>query len=153
MFKKNENEETKVVPNKHDSTKASASKQEEQKLSLRKRMKGCQALVGFHVTMDLISPSITVQGIVYAAASTMIVLQETNGLRLINVMNIKKKPVVDGKQKILDLRKISVVDQATQDALSKRHHENRLKRIKMLGNRNARASPWAQKIFDDLQKT
>lgn len=130
--------------------------------NLANKLKFFQKHVGFRVELQVGSPLKIVQGIIYAAHDTMVVLQEPAGLRLVNFCkeNVPKRPKIleekdgsNGKCKILDLNTVSSVHETAQQALVEKFLEAKAKREQFLENRNPKASALAQRIFNGLQKT
>lgn len=129
------------------------------------RLAKCQKLVGYHVQMKVLvnkgfKETKTLSGIVYAAYDSMLVLQESSGLRLISIVSIANQPVIlpeadgsDGVKKIRDLEIVTEVDERARQGMQQKFEAARAKRLHMLKNRNADATKLAQRIFDDLQKT
>lgn len=126
--------------------------------SSSEKLKFCQSLVGYHVEFSATLPPGSTQklrGIVYAAHADMLVLQESSGLRLINMQCIKSKPTkINGAKKVIsELEVVSELDAAQQQVLRERFELATARRERLLANRNMDASAFAQRMFDDLQKT
>lgn len=141
--------------------------------TLEQKLAKCQKFVGFRVTLTLLQGSegynnngrgggapknktLKLQGIVYAAWGSLLMLQEPNGIRLVDINALhafevtKEADGSSGQRKIVDLQPPPVTD---VHIMTKKLLEAKEKREKMLSNRNPHASALAQRIFDDLQKT
>lgn len=124
----------------------------------------CQAVVGFRVELKVKlggTEVTTLRGIVYAAHDQMLVLQETSGLRLLNIQSLAGAPkkitgpgATEGEAKkiISELEVIAEFDEAQTAATKEKIEEAKNKRKRMLDNRNKNATALGQRIFDHFQK-
>jgi len=126
-------------------------------LSAERKLQICQSCVGHRVDLKLKSqqkdgPAETVQGIVYAAHGSLVILQEAGGIRLINVKYLAAPPTKLEKV-ITELDSGQSFDAGAQQALIEKFEVAKAKRERVLANRNPDAPALAQKIFDFLSKT
>mmetsp|Transcript_24729 Transcript_24729/g.36258 ORF Transcript_24729/g.36258 Transcript_24729/m.36258 type:complete len:187 (-) Transcript_24729:117-677(-) len=126
-------------------------------LSAERKLQICQSCVGHRVDLKLKSqqkdgPAETVQGIVYAAHGSLVILQEAGGIRLVNVKYLAAPPTKLEKV-ITELDSGQSFDAGAQQALIEKFEVAKAKRERVLANRNPDAPALAQKIFDFLSKT
>ncbi len=126
----------------------------------KKNLARCQQLVGYHVKFTYNQPpdrhQKTLQGIVFAAYGSTLVLQESSGLRLVSIACMNKPEILkekDGSEGSMKIQQLDSVSELDGQALNAKFEEAMKRRKHMLDKRNPQASAWAHKIFDDLLKT